>query len=112
YLVHGDYNFENVLHEGGELTGILDFEWAKAGDPAWDFKLHEQWEDDCPGCRAPLYAGYASVRPPDETHFVRAAWYRLLMHLDDRVENYPHSDAALPALLAALAAVEQAAGEA
>lgn len=87
-LVHGDYNFENVLQQDGQVTGILDFEWSKAADPAWDFKLHVQWEEDCPGCREPVYAGYQSLRPLDESLFRRATLYRLLMLLDDVVENY------------------------
>jgi len=28
-LVHNDLHFENILHEGGELTGIIDFDFAR-----------------------------------------------------------------------------------
>ena len=37
-LVHGDMvNPGNILIKGGRVTGILDHEWALAGDPAWEF---------------------------------------------------------------------------
>jgi aminoglycoside phosphotransferase (APT) family kinase protein len=31
-LVHGDYHFGNLLHDGTDIAGILDFEWAMASD--------------------------------------------------------------------------------
>ncbi len=81
-LVHSDYQFENVLHQDGDITGIIDFEWSIAGDPTWDFKLDEQWDDDCPGSAAHIYAGYTSVRPLAENHDVGVWLYKLLFHLD------------------------------
>lgn len=37
-LLHGDMvNPSNVLVENGMITGIVDFEWALSGDPAWEF---------------------------------------------------------------------------
>jgi aminoglycoside phosphotransferase (APT) family kinase protein len=36
-LIHCDFHYENVLHVDGTLSGLLDFEWALAGDPAYDF---------------------------------------------------------------------------
>lgn len=35
-LVHGDAGLHNTLGEGDELTGLLDWEFAHAGDPAED----------------------------------------------------------------------------
>ncbi len=32
-LVHGDLHFENVLYDKGEITALLDFEFARAGLP-------------------------------------------------------------------------------
>jgi Ser/Thr protein kinase RdoA (MazF antagonist) len=29
-MIHGDLTFENVLWDGNEVTGIIDFEWARA----------------------------------------------------------------------------------
>lgn len=35
-LLHGDFTLGNILQKDGQLTGILDFENAKSGDPLWD----------------------------------------------------------------------------
>ena len=38
-LVHGDLHFENVLYEKGEITALLDFEFARAGPPDLDLEI-------------------------------------------------------------------------
>jgi aminoglycoside phosphotransferase (APT) family kinase protein len=35
-LVHGDYGLNNLLIEGDRVTGILDWEHAHIGNPAYD----------------------------------------------------------------------------
>jgi aminoglycoside phosphotransferase (APT) family kinase protein len=35
-LVHGDYRTGNVLFEGDRITGVIDWEFARCGDPMWD----------------------------------------------------------------------------
>lgn len=87
-LVHSDYQFENLLHRDGVITGIIDFEWSISGDPAWDFKLDEQWDDDCPGSAAYIYEGYTHPLAPD--HRMRVWLYKLLFHLDS-VDMYTDS---------------------
>jgi aminoglycoside phosphotransferase len=32
-VIHGDIHFENVMWDGTRITGILDFEWARAATP-------------------------------------------------------------------------------
>ncbi len=44
-LLHGDFALSNILQENNKLTGIIDFENAKAGDPLWDiahFAVYER----------------------------------------------------------------------
>jgi aminoglycoside phosphotransferase (APT) family kinase protein len=36
-LVHGDFNPTNLLVRGDDVAGVLDWEWAHAGDPLSDF---------------------------------------------------------------------------
>jgi thiamine kinase-like enzyme len=37
-IIHGDMiNPGNVLINKGKISGIIDFEWAAVGDPAWEF---------------------------------------------------------------------------
>ena len=81
-LVHSDYQFENVLVQD-DVTAILDFEWARSGDPAWDFRLEDQWEEECPGSRALVYEGYTSYRPLDPDHNLRVRLYKLWQELDN-----------------------------
>ncbi|GAC1594866.1 MAG: hypothetical protein NVS3B21_17340 [Acidimicrobiales bacterium] len=38
-LVHGDLHLQNVLSDGGELTGVLDFEWTRPGPPDLDLDV-------------------------------------------------------------------------
>ncbi len=108
-LIHGDYHHANILQHNGHITGILDFEWSKVGDGSWDFKVDKQWENECPGSRAPMYAGYEAVRPLDAHHLHRSILSRILMLLDDVVEQHGVSDRspqALEMMLAEIATLE------
>jgi len=40
-LVHGDLHEDQLLAEGGRLTGIIDWETARVDHPFWDFDLGE-----------------------------------------------------------------------
>jgi aminoglycoside phosphotransferase (APT) family kinase protein len=40
-LVHGDIHEDQLLAEGGRLTGIVDWETARIDHPFWDFDLSE-----------------------------------------------------------------------
>jgi aminoglycoside phosphotransferase (APT) family kinase protein len=42
-LVHGDYGFHNLMMEDGEVTAILDWEFAHMGDPAEDVNYCRQF---------------------------------------------------------------------
>jgi len=44
FLVHNDLtNPGNILYQGTKLTGLVDWEWALAGDPAWEFAFNNQY---------------------------------------------------------------------
>lgn len=38
-LIHGDLTFENVLHDGVAVTGLLDLEWCRAGPADLDLDV-------------------------------------------------------------------------
>jgi aminoglycoside phosphotransferase (APT) family kinase protein len=38
-LVHGDLHFENILWDGGEVSALIDFEWARPGPPDLDLDV-------------------------------------------------------------------------
>lgn len=81
-LVHSDYHYENILQDGGRLSGILDFEWALSGDPSYDFITADERERQVPGSEAAFMAGYQSVRAFDAEHDRRISLYRLFLHLE------------------------------
>lgn len=67
-LCHDDFSPDNVLYEGDEVTGIVDFDRAYAGHHQRDLVAagNAFWMHD-PGAdwdvRATLYEGYREVRP-------------------------------------------------
>ena len=40
-LVHGDIHEDQLLADGGRLTGVIDWETARVDHPFWDFDLGE-----------------------------------------------------------------------
>ncbi|MEJ7901738.1 MAG: phosphotransferase [Thermomicrobiales bacterium] len=61
-LIHSDFYPSNALMESGEVTGILDFEFAGTGHRAMDFAIGlgsfstRNWDD---GCAWPLVDSFA-----------------------------------------------------
>jgi len=84
-LVHCDFHYENVLHVNGQLSGILDFEWALAGDPSYDFMIADVRERMVPLSEAVLLAGYQSIGSLSPNHQARVQWYQLFLQLEDVV---------------------------
>ncbi|MEO8609989.1 MAG: aminoglycoside phosphotransferase family protein [Chloroflexota bacterium] len=81
-LVHGDYHFSNMLQQNGEISGVIDFEWAQSGDPSWDFRIDDDLETSSPGSSDAFYAGYISRRALPDHHAERVALYRVGLYLD------------------------------
>ena len=68
-LVHRDYHFGNLLHDGRSIVGILDFEWALASDPLIDLVALPKIEAQCPGALESVVRGYrdeAGADPQDD----------------------------------------------
>ncbi len=82
HLIHWDYHFGNLMQQNGKITAVLDFEWALGGDPAHDFNRRDEWESECPGSSALVYAGYTSIRPLQPDHETRVALYEMLWFVD------------------------------
>ena len=62
-LVHGDIHEDQLLADGGRLTGIIDWETARVDHPFWDFDLGEWGTGLWRRRRRPVGAGVARVRP-------------------------------------------------
>lgn len=63
-IVHMDFRPGNILVNGNELAGIIDFESARGGSSEIDFtKVNRDiWEVD-PRTKIPFIEGYQSIRP-------------------------------------------------
>ena len=48
YIVHGDYGFTNVVADGDEVRGVLDWAEWKLGDFLYDVMYLDFWSDDIP----------------------------------------------------------------
>ncbi|MEA9357010.1 aminoglycoside phosphotransferase family protein [Bacteriovorax sp. PP10] len=57
-LVHVDYHLGNLLHHNLKVTAVLDFEWAFAGDPLYDFCRWRSHEEDLANSRDAFLKGY------------------------------------------------------
>jgi aminoglycoside phosphotransferase (APT) family kinase protein len=61
---HFDYRPGNILVQGTEITGLIDFESSRGGSADLDFcKIKNQVWDPFPGTREAFLRGYALVRP-------------------------------------------------
>jgi aminoglycoside phosphotransferase (APT) family kinase protein len=61
-LCHGDFSDDNLLVEDGSVIGVIDWENARAGDPASDVAYWFMWHGDFE-CLDALLAGYAPADP-------------------------------------------------
>ncbi|MEX0984748.1 MAG: phosphotransferase [Actinomycetota bacterium] len=85
-LTHGDLGPEHVLvGADGDLAGIIDWEEAAIGDPAWDFAwwLHEM--PDQAGRALAAYGGPPDRRFHDRARFTYALmpWHEVAFGLED-----------------------------
>lgn len=76
-LAHCDFGPNNVFRNGDDVTGIVDWEWTLAADPAYDLlraeRLFRTGPDD--GTSETLLEGYRNVRPVPAEYDRRAEIY-------------------------------------
>jgi aminoglycoside phosphotransferase (APT) family kinase protein len=89
-LVHVDYHLGNLLHHGGEITGVLDFEWSLAGDPLYDFNRWKTDEDEIlPNSQAAFLKGYGQENfTADEK--LRMKIYQMIFNIEITVVAHLH----------------------
>lgn len=81
YLVHGDYDYNNVLAEDGQVTAVLDWEHAKYGDFVYDIAYVGYWRQGSD--LVEQFRRYYSGRGMKLTHYAeRIACYTCYMGLD------------------------------
>ncbi len=80
-LVHGDYGFDNILSDGKYITGVIDWEQSRYGDPLYDIAwLDRKGEEYGYGDMIKQY--YAAQNKLPAHYDERLACYKLLIRLD------------------------------
>lgn len=76
-LIHGDMIHPgNVLERGGRISGLVDFEFALSGDPAWEFAfIHDLPFDDYFDERAKLGEEIDSEEFLGRVELYSVLWY-------------------------------------
>ena len=80
HLLHGDFSTKHILFENDLITGIIDFESCKSGDPLWDFA----WWSYFFGKDVPiewLKEGYDQVNKVDPEFNKKLVLYRIRLGL-------------------------------
>lgn len=57
-LIHGDWSLANLLSDGRSITGVVDWEGARGGDPTCDLTSWDQWHDSGPTATRILLEAY------------------------------------------------------
>lgn len=81
-FVHRDYHLGNILHDGRDVVGLLDFEWAMASDPAIDRSKFGQLDDATPGALRPFRRGYEDEGGPVDDDPRVLGLYRMCHNLE------------------------------
>jgi aminoglycoside phosphotransferase (APT) family kinase protein len=61
-LCHGDCATTNILVDQKRIVALIDWEWARGGDPAANIAYWAFWQDDIEALDA-LLAGYQADEP-------------------------------------------------
>lgn len=82
-LIHNDYQFENILADGGRITGVIDWANALYGDPLYDVARLGWWSAR-PGWWHDDGAALLRARYGTAPRFIeRVACYECHLGLDD-----------------------------
>ncbi|MBT4879823.1 MAG: phosphotransferase [Alphaproteobacteria bacterium] len=71
-LVHSDFNLKNLLAENGQITAVLDWEFAYSGNPLSDFgnlfRFPDQYPNDFEEAVTKAYKSHGGSLPPNWKH--------------------------------------------
>jgi aminoglycoside phosphotransferase (APT) family kinase protein len=86
-LLHGDFSPQQIVVSEGHVSGLIDFEFPRSGDPAWEFAYWDFYTGNQPfrGTRVPtqwLLEGYRQTGSLDATIDLRIAVWRLALSLE------------------------------
>jgi len=90
HLLHGDYGPKHILVKDGRVTGILDFENVKSGDPIHDFAWWSYFGKNRPPLEW-LKEGYQKVAKLPDNFELKLRLGRLRLGMD-MIWYYDHED--------------------
>ncbi|MBM3232488.1 aminoglycoside phosphotransferase family protein [Candidatus Pacearchaeota archaeon] len=91
-LVHNDYFFDNLIYYKNNPSGVIDFEWAIAGDSEFDLKNLDYSFNKSPGSKIPFMKGYTSISPLSKDFELKKLFYKLFIGVDLAVVSKVHWD--------------------
>jgi aminoglycoside 2''-phosphotransferase len=86
-LVHGDFGGSNILFDGRQVSGVLDFAGACTSDPALDIASVSVYGEE-------FFVRICRFFPVDETMLRRAKFYRSLFALEEAMYGWKSGDEA------------------
>ena len=84
-IIHGDFGGSNILFDGRQVTGIIDFSFAGPGDPAQDIAAVSTYGDS-------FFARICRYYPGIESLLERAKFYRGTFALQEALHGFRTND--------------------
>ena len=84
-LIHGDFGGSNILFDQSQITGIIDFSFARLGDPAQDIAAVSTYGDS-------FFAQISRYYPGIESLLKRARFYRGTFALYEALHGFRNHD--------------------
>lgn len=84
-IIHGDFGGSNILFEGENITGIIDFSFAGIGDPAMDLAGVSTFGDS-------FFKRICNYYPKAESMIDRAKFYRSTFALYEALHGFRNND--------------------
>ncbi|MCA9371767.1 histidine phosphatase family protein [Candidatus Woesebacteria bacterium] len=96
--IHGDFAPGNIIvketKKGCALERVIDFEWARLGDPLWDFAYYGGWLDRADANLSKQWQDILKQKHSTK-EYVRMEQYRLLFHAWTVRDMFEYTDSAI-----------------
>jgi aminoglycoside phosphotransferase (APT) family kinase protein len=80
-LIHMDFHFGNLIYERDEIVGVVDFEWAIAGDPLYDLMFWRNGNQIFPNSEESFFEGYGKTNFTED-EIQRMALYQMIKNIE------------------------------
>jgi aminoglycoside 2''-phosphotransferase len=84
-IIHGDFGGSNILIDGNQISGILDFSAVCYSDPALDIAAISTYTE-------PFFSHFCQFYPVNESLLRRAEFYRGIFALEEALYGWKNND--------------------